>query len=378
MAKTYGELILEYQNYEHSKENYELTKECYELQLMDQYIKSQQFMAENMSEIREEFSEFDESYFGESVSEDSMQTLLESAKNKSGGIFKRIWKGLKTLWKKITNFFNKLLGRSKKSNSKIEAALDKLKNIPKPLIAIALLGTTAVGVAANTSVPGPHFKPVKQILEECWKDEYKNDGFVIADNQPGRKKMASEANAKAIRGTNLNHLFDMMAAAYDNTSVLIKSTGDKKIMSLEDIQKVISKIAENNKFDSKVSVMDIRKSIDKCVDEGHKKGILIQTSDNSIDRAIESFKTIEDSLNAISIDENSYVPEVANLLNSIYGDLVNIVGNTMKAYSDLSNYRTDAIDRLITFKFDIQNDDSSSTDSSKEESKEDKDNESDK
>lgn len=345
MAKTYGELILEYQNYDHSQEHYELMKECYELNLMEKYIQNQQFMAESMDDIRTEFKEFDESYFGESVSEDNLQALIESANNKSKGIFNRIWKGIKSLWKKIAGFFNKLFGRSKKNNSKIETALEKLKSIPKPVLAIAILGT-AGAVAHNTSVPGKGFKPLKELIEECWTDEYKNDGFVIADNQPDRKYAASILNLKAIRTSNLNHLADMLAAACSEKIVVIKSTGDKDIISLEDLHDIFKMMTDGNDL---AKVKAIKKKMDSLIAEGHKKGITIQVSNDSLDRASASFNEISNALNNVP-EVGDMDPNVSTMLNDIYTKLNIIIGNTMKAYSDLEGYRTAVLSKLQNFR----------------------------
>ena len=100
MAKTYGELMVEYENYQYSKECYELTKECYELELMAQYIESQQFISENISDIKSRYQEFNESYFVESVSNEDIAGFMEAAEEKSKNTFNTLWKGIKAFFKK--------------------------------------------------------------------------------------------------------------------------------------------------------------------------------------------------------------------------------------------------------------------------------------
>lgn len=343
MAKTYGELILEYQNYDHSQEHYELMKECYELNLMEKYIQNQQFMAESMDDIREESKEFNESYFGESTTRENLEVLIESSKNKSKGIFNKIIKGLKSIWKKIRGFFSKLFGKSKKQNSKAKAALDKLRNIPTPVL-LALLGIGGNAALKQVNLISPKGKTVQDELSFLW-NQGSAQGFFIAKNQPFNKHL----NIKGIKSSNLKNVLDLFSAACSDSVVILKALGEKEILSIEDIQDFYEVIIKS-KF-SYSALKTAEKNLESLVTTSNKKGITIQVSDDKLDKAIEMFKTIEDELEKSMQDlysemetyEDPFTGDERGTLNRLYTRLNIIIGNTMKAYNALYNYREAAI-----------------------------------
>ena len=410
MAKTYGEFILECQNYQYSKECYELTKECYELDLMSKYLESQQFIAENMDDIREEFQEFDESFFVESVDDNRIEMMIESSKNKSKNIFGKIWKGIKNIWKKICGFFSKLFGKSKNTTKFNENLLNLIEDIPDEVL-LAGLGVAAVGgtMAAKSMVdknnksksednksdankkadtnadttPKADNGIIKNILEESWKKEYQNDGFVIADNQP----FANKINNRILRSKKHKHALNMLAAALSTDEIIIRTLGPKKIMSLDELIHVFEYVCLlNNEYTDK-DITDIKSYIKKAMSAAMHKGIIIKVGEEDLDKTkakLDEINTKISEFMAESVDiemftekkgsarqakkiakmaaEGKDTPQVRTYnaqqaakqnqidkqnniakgitgINEIYSDIMTISGNVMKLYNNVENYR---------------------------------------
>lgn len=449
MAKTYGELILECQNFEYSKESYELTKECYELELMSKYIESQEFISDNIVEIRNEFNEFDESYFGESVDENNIELLIESADKKSKNIFKRIWKGIKSIWKKIKGFFAKLFGRSKKTTAKNSESVDKLVAVIDEIIKESSnLENSEEGKSDTTPVedkkddtkkePAEKKEPstdnkkendkkdpdkkeavngednnstktvsnknnaknisindIRSILENSWKPEYKNDGYVISPNQPYSRNIKS----KTLHKSKNKDILYMLAAAYADTEVVIKvTTTDKKVLSIDKLSFIFDYISEIKNDSNEKEIEEIKKYIKTEINNVMKKGVVIKVDADSIEdikskldnisMKLEEFmkesvdeddvdlsmfiegsqaqkkrnKKMANKINGgpksngsggkgMSFDEfknGGYKDIVKSIsgLNEIYSDIMKISGNMMNLYNYVEIYRSSVGNKL--------------------------------
>lgn len=381
MAKTYAELILECQNYDYSKENYELTKECCELQLMSQYIESQQFMVENMAEIREEFTEFDESYFIESATDEDVTTMTETVDKKSKNLFKKIWKGFKSICKKIAGFFTKLFNRSKKTTDKNAELKKMIESLPNDVINAAIDGTVKGESEPAKDGEGEDDKAsneaktevtvnIKAILENAWKEEYRNEGFVIADNQP----YAKHINSKAFRNKKNKHALNMLAAALSDTEVVIKLTGEKKILSIDELVYVFDTVSQLNSESSEKDVTEVKKYINDALKKVLSKGIVVKVDPKHLDDTKAKLDEISAKMEEFmkeSTDEDvdlGFLTEAAKSkkadkevkmsfddfknggykeimasitgLKDVYSDVMNITGNMMKLYNFIENYRT--------------------------------------
>ena len=415
MANTYGELILEYQNFEYSKENYELTKECYELQLMSQYLENQQFMIENMIEIKEEFQEFDESYFIENASDEALESMMETADKKSKNIFKRIWNGFKSLWKKIAGFFSKLLGRSKKTSEKNAELKEALEKLPDEVINAALNPSaamavvkdtvdTAVKVAEDVKNKVEDIKTsktvsngeIKKILDNAWKVEYQNDGLVIASNQP----FAKNINSRVLHNKKHKHALDMLAVALSDTEVIIKTTGEKKVMSIDDLLVVFQSISELSNESNEKGVTEIKKYIKDALHKVASRGVVIKVDPDSMESTKAKIDEISNKMSELmneSVDTDIFIeasnaqrkrdkkmaqqmaggakptsgeqmsfkdfknkaPEevlkVKNVttgvtgLKDIYSEVMVITGNMMKLYNNIESYRAAVGKGLSTY-----------------------------
>jgi len=320
MAKTFGELVLECQNFEYSKENYELTKECYEIQLMSQYIESQEFMVENMTDIREEFSEFNESYFCEAASSESMNTIYEAFNKKSDNIFKRMWNGLKNLWKRICNFFSRIFGKSKKNTATAEETIKALEVISQEIIMTALEESSVKEISSDTSAneevkEEPKQSPEKdkedtsketndktpakkkpanlnknevgalrKIVKSAWKDEYTSAGFTIAPNQPFINKIENSNSWKKLKKKKSGNAYvvDMMMAAMSTESIVIKTNGNVKVLPIHALVSIYGLICNMDSYEEKDATA-IKNKIANELKHTIRSGIEIMVDPENLD-----------------------------------------------------------------------------------------------
>ncbi len=110
---TFAELVQESSMYEYSREYYELVKECAEITVMEQFVKSQKFIAENPKIVESVSKISDTNFFTESVSTDNIamieSTISEKAKKAKDfilGKLSQLWNALTkmaaSVWSKIS------------------------------------------------------------------------------------------------------------------------------------------------------------------------------------------------------------------------------------------------------------------------------------
>lgn len=100
-----SDFIKECESYTHSREHFEIMEECYKIDLMDTYLKSREYISENLSIV----DSFGDNYFMESKNNDVIKS--ESQKNKENVIvrlikfiidkFKKFCSTMKTIWDNI-------------------------------------------------------------------------------------------------------------------------------------------------------------------------------------------------------------------------------------------------------------------------------------
>lgn len=333
MARTYGELMTEYQNFEYSKENYELTKECYELDLMTRYIESQEFMMENMDEIREEFKEFNESYFIEAAETDTVENVSANTKSKAKSIFERIINGLKRLWENISNFFAKIFGKFEEEGKKTKELVEKISN--------------DVGVAASINKNG---KSLYEELTKIWNATGDKYGFVIMKKQPGNKPIKVLFSKIENREATLGLL---TAALSDTTVILNTSSTIPKDMDIVDVRSLAEIVEAFSRSSSTFTNNTIKHSLDTKIQATKKSGLVISVYGEDITTAKQEIKAAKEKLNSLSADK--LTEEMATSFKEIYAKLTVVSGNLMKAYSSLSTYRSKArnvIEKLCSVKID--------------------------
>lgn len=373
MAKTYGDLILEYENFEYSKENYDLTKECYELQLMSQYLECQQFASNDMIDIRNEFNEFNESYFLEDEDGNTVETLSDATEEKSKNIFIRLWEGIKKIWASIKGFFSRIFNKFKKTTESNSELFDNFDSADFEFTEEEVDDKNPNNENRKYDVDKVRNNSIGAILNKAWKQQYKDDGYVIANNQPFANNIKSKL--KGFKGN--KYIFDMLAVAMADTEVVISLTSDKKILTIFDLEHVFDEILSINDNPNSVNnkkINNIKKFINTNVKDIKQKGISIKVDNDNIDDAINKLNDINSKMQTFmnesasngtdsftegviskinkfankygknNIKNGDYKNNAAavSALKDIYSDLTQISANMMKLYTYLQNYRSDA------------------------------------
>ena len=337
MAKTYGEFILECQNFEHSKEHYELTKECYELSLMNQYIESQQFMAENMADIREEYQEFDESFFVESVSNDNLEAMMEAADKKSKNIFQKIWKGIKELFKKIRGFFVKLLNKikGKKDNS------EKLKKIKPVVLAVAIAGVAGVSAAAikKYKIPkGEYDGIISDLIDNAEKDILKANGFALANVQPITKGDIQNTLKSLITNKTTRKVVNIISSIHESCELTVVPLSGQRVMDPNEFHMMIKDFTElATSANTNKSATEFISRMKKGLDKGNK-GVTVVINDQWINDYISELDKLNDVIAEFEGKMEDGSMSVDNSLFNAYSSIVAVSGNMMKMFNSVASF----------------------------------------
>lgn len=111
---TFKDFIKECDAFKYSKENYELMKECAELDLLNKLIDNQDYLSENEDILFGDEAVITESYFQESMDEDSKDNLKDKAMKKAKKIWDTIKRGFVRLIIRLGTFLSKLQDKYKK------------------------------------------------------------------------------------------------------------------------------------------------------------------------------------------------------------------------------------------------------------------------
>ena len=99
-AYTYADFISESMNYQHSQEYYGFMKEMAEIELMESYLTTQQFLAEEAG-----YYDFTEGVLMEAGDTDSVKTKLSE---KAKSLLKKIIEGIKKAWNVFVKFITSI------------------------------------------------------------------------------------------------------------------------------------------------------------------------------------------------------------------------------------------------------------------------------
>ena len=337
MAKTYGELILEYENFEHSKEHFDLMKECYEIQLMEQYVESQNFLVENMTEIREEYKEFDESFFVEAADEETAKSVSKAASEKKDGFFKKMWSKIVAAWSKVKGFFVRIFAKFKKNNDNLEKVNEKLE------------GVSVAAVANDVEI-------FKSMVANAWPQKYRDDGFdiTVAKNSnilPGFKKIINAV------GGNDKELKNKLSAAFSTNVVkvrLLPKTGSNtppQVMNADSFSFYVNGMQfgrDTAHADSKAEGVYINNVKNMLTKNIVKNTIDIEVASSDLDDIIKHLNATEEKLKAMVDTEGQAVSHYNGAeAMELYKKLLAISADTMKMYTYVSNYRNDVKNYLI-------------------------------
>lgn len=116
---TIGDFLTECRAYPYSKENYEIMKEAYEISLMEKWLSSQKYMKEH-----EELKQYD-GMFLESSTDDHLDLITESIKDRAVALVKKIAGGFRKLIEMIIKAFRKIGEKLRGQDKEVKALLAK-------------------------------------------------------------------------------------------------------------------------------------------------------------------------------------------------------------------------------------------------------------
>ena len=284
---TFRDFMRECELFEYSKENFDLIKDINELELSERYIENQYFMLEN-GPTASSLGVVTESYFMESVTEETLIMLEAAEVAKRDNIFLRIIGLFKRAVGGIAKFFKGIL---KKVSGKWDAIEEQIVRKLDQLIEKQKKNAGAR-------------EYIEEFARECSEalDTAAKATRVIIDERPvslrpsifswGKKK-AQELRAAA---TDKRIALVLTAAAKSVIPVKVESTEEKPIMMVDDIE-IISKEFErvaNNPTPGGVS--DLNEKIKARSTIEYK---VIDFKEESIKDIIKTLEAILDQLNIL-------------------------------------------------------------------------------
>ena len=162
-AYTYADFITESMNYQHSQEYYGFMKEMAEIELMESYLATQQFLAEEAG-----YYDFTEGVLMEAGDTDSVKTKLSE---KAKSLLKKIIEGIKKAWNVFVKFITSI-------PDKVKGLIDKIKG-SKAAESLQFVADSAESDPADTEILFKEFREIISIpnIYESWKIKTLNDPF---------------------------------------------------------------------------------------------------------------------------------------------------------------------------------------------------------
>ena len=344
IVKTFRDAINEAINYEYSTEHYESLKECAELQLMAQYFTNQEFMTERTdlaSLIRDDGTHM----FIESVSDDSMNILIEQFNEKVNELQVKFYGWIQKLIRTFTLLLRKIGLYIDKSMKKAAECRKMLKNIV---------------ISKDDGVK------IWKHIESLMKNE--STSFPAMVNQPYREKM--KINMDFV-GNHSSRLADYIAVALSDTYVKadVANIEDSYInvkvirpglIGAIDPDELIMIMAKLDSSDDK-GLTDAIKHAQKAWSDAKRNGIKVFAQPKKIEENCRMMQEIIDKGTSTIIkrtnkaNDGSFASKAKataiNMLGTqgVRAILSSGVGWTMKVFTTYNNYRTDMINYLYDF-----------------------------
>jgi hypothetical protein len=299
---TVKEFLLEYENYDHSKEHYDLMKECAELSLLNQYISNQEFMAENAEQLFSEDSSFNESYFCEKVDADTLKQLKEKASNKAGKIWGVIVAGVKKIIRAVVNFIPKLLDKLKRfseDQKKISEYLKKNK-ITKAQWEKFTKSVDEFKEGYNT------FSNFDVPAEKRYSVKFEED---VPDNFKDYSRYLYFLLETSHINVNVNDI--------DINDIKVKDENDRssKILDLDDALTLAAFLTKTEKISDK-ELKKQQKKMETMLNGVAKHGLKLYVNKQEIEDLQKIAISVRDSLDEIDLSDIN--PELTKEFNDIY------------------------------------------------------------
>ena len=311
---TVKEFLLEYENYDHSKEHYDLMKECAELSLLNQYISNQEFMAENTEQLFGEDSSFNESYFCEKVDADTLKQLKEKAADKAGKIWGMIVAGVKKIVKAVVNFIPKLLDKLKRFSEDQKKIAEYLK---KNKITKAQWEKFAKR-AARLEENNKHFSNFDVPAEKRYSVKFEEG--IPADFKDYGK-----------------YLYFLIETSHINVNINDVNDKSSKIIDMDDALALAGFLAKTERISDK-EIKKQKKKMETMIKGVNKHGLKLYVNHKSCGELKQIADATKDSLDAIDLSDIN--PASANEFNEIYEVIIFSLYKNIDMYSKVVDLTT--------------------------------------
>ena len=261
---TIKDFILECENYSHSREHYELMKEAYEIDLMNQYVSDQLYMKENA---------MFEGYYSEAAEEDKVEEVKNEADAKTESLLDKIGKKLKEIIDGFIAFLAKFIPALRKQQEEEVVEEKDIVDEEVPSVKTADNSKEGKAIEKQKGIPAEYVTKINRIGKAMpvalqHKDvefESKVDSITL-----------SKFNEDGKRAVN---------AAYSDHILIRKVQGDKDIISLQYMNKILTQTITDK----------IVQAFEEGLKEFRDKGVTINF--NTIDKDLEKSKQWKAAIN---------------------------------------------------------------------------------
>lgn len=347
MAKTFKDFILECEMYPHSKENYELMKECSELAIMEKYLEDQAFYQEHAEMLSAEDISITESYFQESVDQNTIEAFNEKYSAKTNSIGGKIKSGLLRIVKTFANLFAKIGNKFDETTSAGQNVLKKLNGM---------------------KLTDEQVSDIKNIVDSAKNKDSSN--FPIAPNQPYLKNV----KLQYVSGDNsFSELKNDLAAALSDKVVVANvfatnsgtnvNTETIGAVPVDVIRDTCKAVIEGNGH----QIVGAMKALSSTWLDVKKHGMKINVNTKQIDKNAQELNDICAKIeqmgkenaqvfgalagaagNAAGAQENVGA-KVMQDMNSAYAAITACIGQSTRIYTKLNAYRQSVITGLSNY-----------------------------
>lgn len=353
MAKTFKDFVLECDMYPHSRENYELMKECSELEIMEKFLEDQKFYQEHAEQLTAGDISITESYFQESVDQNTIEAFNEKYKEKTNSIGGKIKGGLLRIIRTFANLFAKIGNKFDETTSAGQKVLSKLNSmkltdqqvadIKKIVDNAKSKDSSSFPIAPNQ----PYLKHVKlqYVSNDSTFSELKND---LAAALSDKTVVANVFSTKS--GTNVNA--DTIGAVpvdtiKDTCYAVIKGNNHQIVGALQalsstwlDVKKNGMKIPVNTKQIDK-NAQDLNDICTKIEQMGKENAQIAGALAGAVGNAVNG--------------DNSPGAQVMKEMNDAYAKITSCIGQSTRIYTKLNAYRQSVITGLSNYLKSVKN-----------------------
>ena len=362
----FSDFVEEALNYEYSMEHFNLCKECANISLMEMYIESQLFMANNADVINGGEMEFTEGFLFESIEGiDELNAIYEEAEAKKKNIFKRLWERIKQLIAKFGNFLMRAAGSEKllseeevrKLEGKLQSLkiensvlLGKLRDLEEKYgIAIQCLheagmenSTLKNKLRAANDARNDAISDSKALRSQLQKSNEENKA--LKDENSKLKKTSGErlgkiANLEAelknarIKIISGNAKGERMKYAV-SPDLLVNLLTEKIFSSYTVTAKNGDKLDKNHEFDPKV-LKEVVSELNKAISDGQANGIKVHIAPSAWKGYGEKIQSYQSKFQAVSMDEIDADAETTAKINEYHSLISKVIASTMVLFDSV-------------------------------------------